>query len=136
MRKIRVICFIISFLSLIAIDQFSKYLVRHFGGFYICNSGISFGFQIPEFLFWLLWIIIISILIYFISKNRFLLFTFYFLLILAGALGNIIDRLYFGCIIDFIDWKFWPVFNLADVYISIGAILLLFSLLKQKSPKN
>ncbi|MEK7598152.1 MAG: signal peptidase II, partial [Patescibacteria group bacterium] len=45
--------------------------------------------------------------------------------ILSGALSNVIDRLYFGCVIDFIDLKFWPVFNLADVFITTGVILIL-----------
>jgi len=121
------------FLFLIFIDQFSKYLVRHFDGFYICNPHISFGLQLSEFLFWPLWIIIISILIYFIFKKLFLLSTFYFILILTGAISNIIDRLYFGCIIDFIDLKFWPVFNLADIFITVGAIGIIIAIIKNKA---
>lgn len=50
-------------------------------------------------------------------------------LILAGAVGNLIDRLAYGYVIDFIDVHYqsfyWPVFNLADIFISIGVFLLI-----------
>jgi len=45
-------------------------------------------------------------------------------LIVGGALGNAIDRARFGSVIDFIDVRFWPVFNAADSAISIGVVLL------------
>lgn len=68
--------------------------------------------------------------ILFFSKNR----TLAFLLIATGALGNGIDFWIYGKVIDFIYLTFWgysfPVFNLADCCITIGALLLLFS------PKN
>jgi lipoprotein signal peptidase len=54
------------------------------------------------------------------------------LFIISGAISNIIDRIYFGCVIDFIDLRFWPVFNLADIYITIGAIILI----KKQLTKN
>jgi len=47
------------------------------------------------------------------------------LLIIAGGLSNITDRIIHGCVTDFIDLKFWPVFNLADIYITIGAIIII-----------
>lgn len=51
-------------------------------------------------------------------------------LILSGALGNLVDRLRLGYVIDFLDFRIWPVFNLADSAITIGAILLGYSILK------
>ena len=52
-------------------------------------------------------------------------------LVLGGAVGNIIDRVRFGVVIDFLDFGFgdtrWWVFNLADTWVSIGTILLLFA---------
>jgi signal peptidase II len=117
--------FIFSFL--IFFDQISKYIVRHLpvggGGFYICNPGISFGIRVPEIIFYSLWILVILFLLFSLYKKYFLHSTFYILLILSGAVSNIIDRFYFGCVIDFIDLHFWPIFNLADVYITIGVIL-------------
>ena len=51
-------------------------------------------------------------------------------LILGGAIGNLIDRLRLGYVIDFIDLRIWPVFNLADTAISIGASLLIWQALR------
>ena len=51
-------------------------------------------------------------------------------LILGGAVGNLIDRIFFGYVIDFIDLRVWPVFNVADSAITIGAVLLGISILK------
>lgn len=45
--------------------------------------------------------------------------------ILGGAIGNLIDRLRVGAIVDFIDFRVWPIFNLADSFITLGIILLL-----------
>lgn len=45
-------------------------------------------------------------------------------LILGGAVGNLIDRMRFGGVIDFLDFRIWPVFNLADSCITVGAALL------------
>jgi signal peptidase II len=49
-----------------------------------------------------------------------------FSLILGGTIGNLIDRIYFGYVIDFIDLRIWPVFNMADSAITIGAVILLW----------
>ena len=50
-------------------------------------------------------------------------------LILGGALGNVIDRLRFGAVVDFVQWHaagfYWPAFNIADAAISIGAVLMI-----------
>ena len=55
------------------------------------------------------------------------------ILILSGAISNIIDRLYFGCVIDFIHIPFWPaIFNLADVFITIGTVILLVKIFRIK----
>lgn len=45
-------------------------------------------------------------------------------LICVGALGNLYDRLVYGFVVDFLDFRIWPVFNLADSYISVGGTLL------------
>jgi signal peptidase II len=58
-------------------------------------------------------------------------------LILGGAIGNIVDRLRFGYVVDFIDLRWWPVFNVADSAISIGVTLLLLRILlhdRRRSP--
>jgi len=54
-------------------------------------------------------------------------------------LGNLVDRLRFGFVIDFLDFQIWPVFNIADIAITTGAILLLWRTLKNREgikPEN
>ena len=57
------------------------------------------------------------------------------ILIIGGAIGNFIDRLSIGYVIDFIDWhyggKHWPTFNIADVWISVGVGLMLIDMIRQ-----
>lgn len=120
------------FIFLVSLDQLSKYLIRSQGGFYICNEGIAFGMKMPEIFFWIFWVAIFVFLIKSIVGKDQIQNIKYQVLILAGAISNVIDRLYFGCVIDFIDLKIWPVFNLADVFITFGAIFLLYSLLKKE----
>jgi len=51
---------------------------------------------------------------------------------LGGALGNVADRLRFGHVVDFLDFKFWPVFNVADSCIVVGVLILAILLLRQQ----
>ncbi|MDD4607154.1 MAG: signal peptidase II [Patescibacteria group bacterium] len=77
-------------------------------------------------------------LIYFLIKKYFKLEYFYILnlsLILIGALSNLIDRLNHHYVVDYISIPWWPVFNLADVMIVAGAILILIQELKIKKQK-
>lgn len=53
-------------------------------------------------------------------------------LIIAGAAGNLFDRARYGYVVDFLDFRIWPVFNLADASICIGVFLVAWSLWKQK----
>jgi len=48
-------------------------------------------------------------------------------MIIGGALGNYIDRLIRGYVVDFIDFRIWPVFNVADIFVVVGGILLILS---------
>lgn len=118
-----------SFLVLVFFDQLSKYIIRTQSGFYICNKEAAFG--IPFVYIFLILIMLACILsvvnLKFQIPNFSLFEIISVILILSGGLSNIIDRIYFGCVIDFINLKIWPVFNLADIYITIGAIILIFS---------
>ena len=58
------------------------------------------------------------------------------LLILTGALGNLYDRMTLGFVVDFIDWRVWPVFNVADACITVGAVLLGVCLLRRPKPEE
>lgn len=57
-------------------------------------------------------------------------------MVLGGALGNLADRLRYGGVVDFLDFRVWPVFNLADTAIFIGACLLAWELLKDGSKSD
>ena len=61
-------------------------------------------------------------------------------LVMGGALGNVIDRVRFGAVVDFIQWHvvgyYWPAFNVADSAITVGAILLVFSTLTATDKKE
>ena len=135
------------FLNLIIIDQFSKYLINKNipnNTFYdflpfikiinIKNSGISFGFFADVFppivlKFIIGFIIFFLILWFFNSKNN--LEKWGLTTVLAGAFGNFVDRIIFNQVTDFIFFHyndyFWPAFNIADISISIGVILMIFA---------
>ena len=56
--------------------------------------------------------------------------------ILAGAFGNLYDRITLGFVVDFLDFRVWPVFNVADSFITIGACLLAWSLVRSARIKK
>ncbi len=95
------------------------------------NTGIAFGlFKDKGIVFIIIPLIAIVLLvfnIYYYHNHKALSRTYIvaFSLILGGAIGNLIDRINFGYVIDFIDFRIWPVFNIADSAITIGAIIIL-----------
>ena len=72
---------------------------------------------------------LVTFLIIFSRRIKTGLVKFGLALILGGAIGNLIDRLRWGEIVDFLDFRIWPVFNLADTAITVGAILLILKVL-------
>lgn len=128
-------------------DQLSKVFILNYYGYaqfqritnflnliLIYNPGAAFGF-LSNAGGWQRWLFTISglIAIFFIFlvlyKNlTHYVYCFALSLILGGAVGNIIDRIFYGYVIDFIDFHWmrfhWPTFNLADGAISIGVLLL------------
>jgi len=106
---------------------------------YVENRGIAFGlFPQGSSLFIVISLIIILGIIFFERKKviKSLKERFCLGLILGGALGNFIDRLRFGFVIDFLDFRIWPVFNLADSGVCIGGILMVFFLLRKRPCKE
>ncbi len=98
------------------------------------NLGAAFGILKNQIILLILTALIAIVMIFFsLRRNKRLSFYSISLgLILAGALGNLIDRLFFGYVIDFLDFRIWPVFNVADSAVTIGVILLGWSILKSK----
>ncbi|MFH0771876.1 MAG: signal peptidase II [Candidatus Omnitrophota bacterium] len=97
------------------------------------NTGAAFGlFKGNASLFVLISVVaIMAISFHLLKKNT--VFYFPLSLILGGAIGNLIDRLRLGYVIDFIDFQVWPVFNVADSCITIGAATLFFLIIKGKN---
>jgi len=99
------------------------------------NTGAAFGIlKNQAVLFIAISIIAILLVLYYLpklgKKDKFAKVSF--ALILGGAAGNLIDRLRFGYVIDFIDFRIWPVFNVADSALTIGVLLLAIELLRKK----
>ena len=107
----------------------SKYLNIHL----IWNEGIAFGLlSFKEEIFYNILTIIISIIIiiiFFIIINSDGYKKYLLLMILGGALGNLFDRIFYNAVPDFIDFHIgnfhWFIFNVADIFISIGIIFLI-----------
>ena len=95
------------------------------------NTGIAFGlFKNQGIVFIIVPLIAIVLIVfhiyYYRSNNQVSrMYIVGFSLILSGAIGNLIDRILFGYVIDFIDFRIWPVFNLADSAITIGTLIIL-----------
>jgi len=141
--------FIIGVLLVIIADQVSKIWVasnmklgesipiinRIFHITYIQNPGSAFGllrFSNKTFIIIGLIIILVGIFLLFrLAKDNKLVF-YSFILLLGGSLGNLIDRFRIGSVIDFLDFRIWPIFNIADSSLNIGIFLLIIHFLFQQ----
>jgi len=109
---------------------------------YILNYGGVFGSKIGSNLFYLVSAIgVVILLVFFLykefGKNKFVDLSLF--IVLGGAFGNLIDRIRIGAVVDFLDFEFfnvnilgyqfdrWPTFNIADIAVSIGMIILVVS---------
>jgi signal peptidase II len=116
------------FTILLVVDQIIKRWVVHIGDLsYLCNSGIAFGVVIHQYFFVGLWVFIVFMLsaLWWSKRDTSWKMHIPFILIFAGALGNMIDRIVYGCVIDYIPLLNISSFNFADILISGGAFLLL-----------
>lgn len=104
---------------------------------FICNEGISFDVEIEKTVIYTLWVLFAIFVFLYIKKQKKIPQKKYHLLIFLflGASLNILDRLQYGCVIDFIKLPFisFPLFNISDVIIFLSTILFLFLYLKEKS---
>lgn len=101
----------------------------------VFNRGAAFGILKNQILLFIFTSLCAIVLICFqLRKNRNkknTLQTLSLSFILAGAVGNLVDRLFLGYVIDFLDFRIWPVFNIADSAITIGVIALGYSVIKK-----
>ena len=101
---------------------------------YITNDGMAFGINFPFgiYIFSSISIILTIILFYYLWTIRYesILIRSGVAMILAGAIGNLIDRLFLGEVVDFLDFMIgdlhWYVFNFADSYVTIGMGIILY----------
>lgn len=107
----------------------------------VWNSGVAFGlFSFEEDFYYnliTLIIIFVVILVIYLAKNANKLDRYLYSMIIGGASGNLLDRLLYRSVPDFIDLHYnnfhWFIFNVADIFITIGIISLIFSdILKNK----
>jgi signal peptidase II len=127
------ITFFLIALAVVITDQFVKLIVRGYFS-YSKNTGAAFGiFQNqPALLAWIGVIIIGAILFFYseIPDNK--VARIGVALMLGGVIGNLIDRVLLGYVTDFINLRIWPSFNIADSGATIGVLLLLYFLIKEK----
>ena len=121
------------------------YVNSYLNLYLVWNKGIAFGlFSFDKNYFYnfitiLIIIVTFVILIMIYKANDFK--VYFLLLIISGALGNLFDRIYYTAVPDFIDFHIndihWFIFNVADIFISIGVICLIFvEIFMNKESKN
>ena len=102
---------------------------------YTCNDGAAFSILKGKRVFFIIMtIVVVFLIVYYLLKNKvYWVEKYSLLLIISGAVGNLIDRIMYGYVIDFLDFIIFgydfPVFNIADSFITIGAIGLIISIL-------
>jgi len=140
-------------LAVVILDQFSKYIVMEnmalgesipiieelFHLTYILNPGAAFGMFAHNRLFFIaIAVVVIGIIIW--ARREILASPWEVKagcgLFLGGAIGNLIDRARQGLVIDFFDFRIWPVFNIADIAICIGVGLIIWNLLKTELKRD
>tara|TARA_B100000767_G_C19765813_1_gene537444 strand:+ start:290 stop:697 length:408 start_codon:yes stop_codon:yes gene_type:complete len=125
-------------------DTINIYLTKYLNIYLIWNKGIAFGLMsfnsniIYNFITFLIITISIAIFIMVIRDDGFKKYSL--TMVLGGALGNLFDRVYYGAVPDFIDIHFksfhWFIFNIADIFITLGVICLIWIELFNKNREN
>jgi signal peptidase II len=145
----RNVLFILLSLGIIALDQLTKYAIRNnlsFGTsipvvqniFYLTysfNTGASFGiFKGYNWFFILVALLALVLFIYMYKDNK--KYWMQLSIITGGIVGNLVNRIHLGHVVDFIDFKIWPVFNIADTAIFIGVFWLIIQSTISKEDLN
>jgi len=104
---------------------------------FVLNPGAAFGILAHQRSFFIVMGIVIAILGGLFSpyiRRQCRIFRCGTALLLGGALGNLIDRVRFGHVIDFFDFRIWPVFNIADIAIVVGVAAIIYAILFKMHP--
>ena len=117
-----------------SLGQSIEIIPNFFNLTYITNDGMAFGIDFPFgiFLFSALSIVLTIFLFYYLYtiKNDVFILRFSISLIIAGALGNLTDRILLGEVVDFFDFTIgnfrWYIFNIADSCVTVGMVIMLF----------
>jgi len=132
-------------LIVLLIDQIAKFLIRInfelnqsfplikniFHLTYIHNFGAGFGIlQNQQWILIFVSLLVIGVIFYYVDriKEKEILLQVLVGFVLGGTIGNLIDRLIYGFVIDFLDFRIWPIFNIADSFVTIGVIGLIIYL--------
>tara|TARA_Y100001970_G_C13951878_1_gene708646 strand:- start:53 stop:502 length:450 start_codon:yes stop_codon:yes gene_type:complete len=146
---------IIIFIFLVLTDLVSKYYIFNYIDLYqfieitsfleithIHNFGVSFGLfseTVPSLILILIGLAVVVFIIYLLFNSKDIMERWGLFVIICGAIANIIDRFVNGYVIDFIYFHFnqyyWPAFNFADIYISIGILMVIINMLKKMKKK-
>lgn len=124
-----------AFILLVLFDQVSKL----FASFLLttsCNKGIIFGIFSGGIFNSVAPLAVLLFLVYFLSGEKDRLTAMSLILIIGGGVSNLLDRIFLGCVRDFISIGFWPSFNIADSAITMGVLLLIFSLVGNLAKKE
>ena len=144
------------FILLVFADLFSKYLIFNFIDIFrfikitnfldithIHNFGVSFGLFaqiIPSYILVLIGLAVVCLLIYLLVNSEDVLESWGLFIIISGAMANIVDRFINGYVIDFIYFHinqfYWPAFNFADIYISIGIMMIILNMFNKIKNKK
>lgn len=122
---------------LFLLDQISKYFfydLRFIEGFSIItpilNKWISWGILLNFNLVYVISIFSLFVFVYLYNKK--VIWKYEFILFIAWTVGNLVDRYSLGWVRDFIDFKIWPIFNFADIYLTIAVVLVMWKELIKK----
>ncbi len=114
--------FLLSWVSALPIQIFSFFSLK-----LVLNDGIAFSFPFPLPLLLLLSFLFLGVLFFFfLSIHLWTLERIGFLFLLSGGIGNLIDRCFRDGVVDFLSFFQFPIFNIADVCISLGVLYLFF----------
>lgn len=133
----------------VMLDQITKYMIvsnmtegmsipiidQVFHLTFVLNPGAAFGMLEHNREFFIIMAIVVLMFVVYMRKKILeepLPFQIGIALFVGGALGNLIDRMKTGLVVDFFDFRIWPVFNIADIAICLGVGVMIWSIIREE----